>query len=31
MMEVLTVLVERYEAEQVPELIARLENGHFAS
>jgi len=31
MMEVLSVLVERYETEHVPELIARLENGQFAS
>ena len=31
MMEVLSVLVERYEAEHVPELIARLDNEQFAS
>jgi len=31
MMEVLSVLVERYEAEHVPELIARLDNEQSAS
>ena len=31
MMEVLSILVERYEAEHVPELIARLDNEQSAS
>jgi len=31
MMEVLSILVERYEAEHVPELIARLDNERSAS
>ena len=31
LMEVLSVLVERYEAEHVPELIARLDNEQSAS
>ena len=31
MMELLSVLVERYEAEHVPELIARLDNEQSAS
>ena len=31
MMEVLSVLVERYEAEHVPELIPRLDNEQSAS
>ena len=31
LIEVLIVLVERYEAEHVPELIARLDNGQSAS
>ena len=31
LMEVLSVLVERYEAQHVPELIARLDNEQSAS